>query len=89
MKKPTVTILAIIFLSASISIQARELVYSTSQILFVYACTAILMEAHERIGIKLTIQRFPAKRALPMANDGFKDGSVLKTIALRGFYARF
>ena len=74
MKKPLLILSAIILLSTSV--QAEELVYSTSKILLAYVGADIVMEAHERIGLKLTVKHYPAKRALELSNEGITDGEI-------------
>ena len=50
------------------------------------AGTVILKEAYRRIGIKIIIRRFPAKRALITANEGKYDGDLQRIDAVKDLY---
>jgi polar amino acid transport system substrate-binding protein len=42
----------------------------------------VLTEAYQRLGIELTVERLPAKRALRMAADGESDGELVRVAGL-------
>ena len=50
------------------------------------AGTVILTEAYRRIGIKLTVKRFPGARAIKLANRGDYDGDLQRIDAIKNIF---
>ncbi len=84
MKQMLFIILSIVsvFLAAMPLGADETLIFSTFQSASVAddLSEAILSEAYKRIGLQITVQKFPAKRALLMANDGRTDGELIRIV---------
>lgn len=51
-----------------------------------YSGELILIEAYRKLGISIRIRRFPAERALKLANQGKVDGEVQRIDAIKDLY---
>jgi len=55
------------------------MVFSTLQGMYIAKiCSQVLIEAYQKLGVKLQIIDYPAKRALLMSNSGDVDGEVMR-----------
>ena len=56
----------------------KQLVFSTHNTAVNKICSRILIEAYQKIGLKINIESYPSKRSLIMANTGRVDGEVCR-----------
>lgn len=67
----------------SISVKSEELTLTLTKVAgehneITVAATRILSEAYENIGINVTIEELPSKRALFLSNKGITDGELIR-----------
>jgi len=61
------------------TLSAKEMVFSTLKGMYIAKiCSQVLTEAYQKLGVKLEIIDYPAKRALLMSNSGDIDGEVMR-----------
>jgi len=68
-------------------VHAKEFVYSASDNLIGKICGAIIAEAHQRIGLKVSITNSPSKRTLIYANEGKYDGTPCRIESIQKHYS--
>ncbi|QTA93179.1 substrate-binding periplasmic protein [Desulfonema magnum] len=82
--KQTLFFLSIVsvFLTVRPLVASEPLIFSTFQSASVAddLSEAVLREAYKRIGLQIVVKKFPAKRALLMANNGRTDGELFRII---------
>ncbi len=87
------TVLSALFLAAIISITSGKLAISAQMIVVTPVNTVdtvisevIIREAYRRMGIDVIIKKYPAERALQLANQGTVDGEVQRIDGIASKY---
>ncbi len=72
--------LLLFFLFFTLStLSAKEMVFSTLKGMYIAKiCSQVLIEAYQKLDVKLEIIDYPAKRAILMSNSGDIDGEVMR-----------
>lgn len=83
--------LFVIILSLTVSsVSAQEkLVFSSfpADNPIVKICSAIIQAAYQKIGIEAVIQHYPPARGIQLANEGYTDGELYRSVRMKGKFS--